>query len=300
MNDQSQPKLDVYSIVNDRILAQLEKGYLPWRQTWTKAGPPRNLISGHPYRGFNILLLASLCYPLNYFLTLKQINELGGRVKKGEHACPVIFWSRKEEETENEEEKKERIILRYYSVFNVEQCVGIPEEKIPLPETQKNDPLKECENLIQGMPQPPKLIHRGDQAYYDSSKDQITMPKIKFFEDSESYYSTLFHEIVHSTGHSSRLARPGITKGDGYDMDKYSEEELIAQIGACFLATLTGIAQKHFENDVAYIGGWLKRLKDDKRLLVFASSRAQYAVDFILGENTGHPEEHENTQAVAE
>lgn len=128
----------------------------------------------------------------------------------------------------------------------------------------------------------PKIQNKGQEAYYNPKTDIINMPKLKTFFDSEAYYTTLFHELVHSTGHESRLKRDAVMNPDKYGSVSYSEEELVAQIGACFLASHSGCSLKHFENDVAYIQGWLSRLKDDKRLLLFASSKAQRATDFIL------------------
>ncbi len=282
----SQPtvKTDVFTIVNNRILEQLDKGVVPWRQPWTSAGAPRNLITGRPYRGLNVLLLASLGYSVNLFLTLKQVNELGGKIRKGEHACPVVFWSQKDGEPDEKGEKEVKRILRYYSVFNIEQCLELPEDRIPVFESVHIDPIKECELVIEGMPLPPKIHNKGSEANYNPATDEITMPKVKSFVDSEAYYTTLFHELVHSTGHQTRLSRESIMNPEKFGSQKYSEEELVAQIGACFLASNTGCSLKHFENDVAYIAGWLKKLKDDRRFILFASSKAQRAVDYILNQ----------------
>lgn len=283
-SSQTTMKSDVFTIVNNRIIQQLDKGVVPWRQPWIGAGAPRNLITGRPYRGLNVLLLASLDYPINLFLTLKQVNELGGKIKKGEHACPVVFWSQKDGESDEKGEKEVKRILRYYSVFNMEQCLDLPEDRIPVFESIHNDPIKECELVIEGMPMPPKIQNKGSEAFYNPITDSITMPKAKSFIDSEAYYTTLFHELIHSTGHLARLSREGITNPEKFGSEMYSEEELVAQIGACFLASHTGCSMKHFENDVAYIAGWLKKLKDDKRFLLFAASKAQRAVDYILNQ----------------
>ncbi len=283
-SSQSNIKQDVFTIVSNRIIEQLEKGTVPWRQPWKSAGPPRNLITLRPYRGLNILLLATLGYTNNIFLTLKQINDLGGKVKKGEHACPVVFWSQKEEPGKEGGEKEVKRILRYYSVFNIEQCIGIPEERIPEYRLNNNDPISVCEEMLVAMPLKPKIQHKKNEAYYDPSGDIINMPKLKSFDDSEAYYTTLFHELIHSTGHESRLKREAIMNLEKYGSESYSEEELVAQIGACFLASHTGCSMNHFENDVAYIDGWLKRLKADKRFILFASSKAQRAVDYILNQ----------------
>lgn len=283
-SSQSNIKQDVFTIVSNRIIEQLEKGTVPWRQPWKSAGPPRNLITQRPYRGLNILLLATLGFTNNIFLTLKQINDLGGKVKKGEHACPVVFWSQKEEPGKEGGEKEVKRILRYYAVFNIEQCVGIPEDNIPEYRLNDNDPITACEEMLVAMPLKPKIQHKLQRAFYHSYSDTINMPKMKTFVDSESYYTVLFHELIHSTGHEDRLKRIAIMNPEEFASESYSEEELVAQIGACFLASHTGCSMKHFENDVAYIDGWLKKLKADKRFILFASSKAQKAVDYILNQ----------------
>lgn len=281
-SSQTNIKQDVFTIVTNRIIEQLEKGKVPWRQPWSEAGPPKNMVTGRAYRGLNVLLLSSLGYPHNLFLTLKQINELGGVVKRGEHACPVVFWSQKETTKEGTEEKETKRILRYYSVFNIDQCMSIPEERISELYLNENVVIETCEAVVENMPQKPKIQHKEQEAYYVPKTDIINMPKLKSFVDSEAYYTALFHELIHATGHESRLNRESITNVEKYGSEAYSEEELIAQIGACFLASHTGCSLKHFPNDVAYIQGWLSRLKGDKRLVLFASSKAQRATDFIL------------------
>lgn len=298
MTTQSNIRTDVFTIVNNRIIEQLEKGTVPWRQPWKEAGPPRNLISGRPYRGLNVLLLASLGYPYNLFLTLKQINELGGSVRKGEHACPVVFWSQKEGEPDEKGEKEIKRILRYYSVFNIDQCINLPEDKLADLIWNDEEPVETCEDIVKNMPLCPKIQHKAQEACYNPSLDIINMPKMKTFVSSESYYTTLFHELVHSTGHEKRLARESVMNDEKYGSEAYSEEELVAQIGACFLSAHTGSSMKHFENDAAYIAGWLGRLKGDKRFILFASAKAQRAVDYILNvQFAAIPEGAETKQA---
>ena len=217
--------MDVFTIVNNRIIEQLEKGVVPWRQPWKEAGPPRNFITGRPYRGLNILLLASLGYPYNLFLTLKQINDLGGKVKKGEHACPLVFWSQKDVDGAKEGEKETKRILRYYSVFNIDQCVEIPEDRYPNLEVPENDPIKTCEEIISNMPLKPNIQHKGQEAYNSPPTDIINMPKMKTFIDREAYYTTPFYELVHSTRHASRLNREEVTNPQKYGSEPYGEEE---------------------------------------------------------------------------
>ena len=284
-------KRDVYQIVTDRIIELLEQGTIPWQQPWTKAGMPQNLISKKPYRGINVFLLASLNYFHNQFLTYKQLTELGGTVNEGEKSHMVVFWkwpdANNVEENVLKKETKKTPLLRYYKVYNVKQCSGIPEESIPEIPTSQNDILEMCESIIENMPLKPEIQTGGFQAFYHPVHDYINMPEMNAFIDSEHYYSVLFHELIHSTGHVSRLSRREIIQKTNYGSEPYSIEELTAEIGACYLTSLSGIVSLHrpFENSVAYIQGWLKRLKNDRKFIVYGSTQAQRAVDFILNVN---------------
>ncbi len=273
---------DVYSIVNDRIIEHLEKGVIPWRQPWTEAGLPKNLITGKQYRGINVMLLASLHYPQNTFLTFRQVSELSGTVKQGEKSCPVIYWNWmvKLNKVNNEVEKIP--YLRYYNVFNISQCEGIPKDKLPPVIEWKNDPIKSCEEIIDKMPNRPEIRHSEYRAYYDSIADFVNVPDSKSFTDSASYYGTLLHELVHSSGHTNRLNRKELMHNIGFGTKAYSIEELTAEMGACYLKSFAGIPIESLENNSAYIQHWLKKLKNDKKFIVQASTQAQKATDYIL------------------
>jgi antirestriction protein ArdC len=280
-------KKDVYQLVTDRIIKQLEAGTVPWKMQWQSRRAPVNLVTRKQYRGINHLLLSSLNYEQNYFLSMKQVNDLGGKVKKGESANMVVFWKILELSTSksNNEEKTSKVpFLRYYNVFNIAQCEGLPEKLLP----QKvqpgiNDPIESCREIVFNMPKCPQIKHSDEgEAYYHTVKDFVNMPKMELFTSSHAYYSTLFHELVHSTGHESRLARHGIIKHTHFGSDTYSFEELVAEIGACFLNAQAEIETQQFDNNVAYINGWLKRLRQESRLVVKAGMEAQKAVDFIL------------------
>lgn len=279
-------KRDVFQIVTDRIIEMLEKGVVPWKQQWQATGAtlPMNLSTRKRYRGINILLLASLGYERNYFLTRNQLLEFGGRVKDGEKPAMVVYWKTFDGEGMDEEEKpKRKPVLRYYSVYNIAQCDGIPEKDIPAP-PQEIKPVESCEAVIKNMPDKPKILLQGYGAYYSPGRDYISLPPPHYFDDAEAYYETLFHELIHSTGHKKRLNRKELAEDiRSMNQRSYSIEELTAEIGACFLNAHTGIENKHFENNVAYIGGWLSRLKNDNRFIVYASTQAQKAFDFILG-----------------
>lgn len=283
-NTSPSTKLDVYQIVTDRIIDLLEKGTAPWQKPWTDAGIPMNLISKRPYRGVNLWLLLSLSYERNLYLTWDQLKKMGGSVKQGEHGHIVIYWKKpKNKETDQKEDEKKIVpILRYYKVFNISQCRDIPENLVePLSELDL-DPILECESIITGMPGCPVIKQNEQQAYYHIVKDYINMPKRESFKSAALYYSTLFHELVHSTGHEKRLNRKSITEMAEFGSEIYSLEELIAELGSSYLASHTGIIEAGIKNSSAYIKGWIGKLKNDKRFIVMASGQAQRAVDHIL------------------
>ncbi|MDP1728470.1 MAG: zincin-like metallopeptidase domain-containing protein [Bacteroidota bacterium] len=283
----AKPKPDVYQMVTDRIIAELEKGIVPWKQSWAQTGIPQNLITKRPYRGINIWLLLSLKYDSNYFLSYNQALTLGGKVKKGEKACPVVFWKRFEKEDEATKEKKYTYMLRYYNIFNITQCEGIPESSIPVTNNEIWDgvPIQICEEIVAKMPQKPVIKHEVNEAYYVPLHDYINMPKPNSFKQSIDYYNTLFHELIHSTGHQSRLNRKEIAQSTSFGSEPYSQEELVAEIGACYLNSVAGtVTESQFSNNVAYLQNWLKVLKNDKRFIIHASAKAQLSTDFILNQ----------------
>lgn len=273
-------KRDVYTIVTNRIIELLKKGTIPWKRPWSEAGLPQNFVTRRVYRGLNVMLLASLGYEQNYFLTYSQIKELGASVKKDEQSHIVVYWNWVEDDDASNGKKYP--FLRYYKVFNVAQCSGIPVDKIPTV-TRQAYPIPVCEHIVESMPSRPKITHKEAKAYYNPLLDFINMPKMGSFTSDESYYATLFHELVHSTGHLSRLNRKGLLEMTEYGSPPYSFEELVAEIGACYLESLTGIVEKQIDDNASYIAGWLEKLENDERFIVLASSQAQKAVDFIMG-----------------
>ncbi len=286
----------IYDMITDRIIALLEKGVVPWRKPW-KAGEatPRNLVSKKPYRGINAMLLSNVGFSSPYYLTFNQAKALGGRIKKDEHGTTVIFWkfidkkkARKEDgDEEIERDRKGRIpLLRYYHVFNLDQVEGIPANKIPQPSEAPADfcPIEEAEAIVEGMPQRPEIRHAdNDRACYHPFLDRVTMPFTFLFDRMEDFYNVIFHELTHSTGHPSRLARKSLETYAPFGSEEYSREELVAEMGAGFLCAAAGIAPKTLDNSAAYIASWLKALKNDRRAVVIAAGQAQKAADFILG-----------------
>ncbi len=276
---------DVYAIINNKLIEQLEKGTVPWRQPWKDVGLPQNLISKRYYHGINLMLLSFYGYEHNLYLTFDQLQKIGGKVKKGEHGNMVVYWNTVEnkeketEQTEKSQDKKQKRILRYYHVFNIAQCDKIPEKYLPV--TRETMEIPTCESVVKGMPKCPPIKFKEQQAYYSPTKDFVNMPKKGGFKDDATYYSVLFHELVHSTGHESRLNRDTLMQMKELGGDAYSQEELVAEIGTCYLQSHTGITEV-FDLSASYIQGWLTKLKGDKRFIFSAASAAQKAVDFIL------------------
>ena len=182
-----------------------------------------------------------------------------------------------------ETKKKETVpLLRYYNVFNISQCTGIPVEKLPPSIEINNDPIETCEEIISKMPNKPEIRHTEQQAYFDRENDFVNIPKMETFKDSESYYGTIFHELVHSTGHTNRLNRTELMNSKGMKTNHYAIEELTAELGSCYLKSLANIPIEQLDNSASYINTWLTRLKQDKKFIVHASAQAQKATDYIL------------------
>lgn len=277
-----------YEVVTQRVIEAIENTKsIPWRRPWgAHSGNvtlPCNLTSNKPYRGINIFLLSMMGYQSPFWLTFKQAKSLGGSVKRGEKGCPVIFWSVIEKKNSKTNEIEKIPFIRHTSVFNVEQCDGIEIRELSEIATATINPIEECEAIVAGYVNPPVIIHRQQQAFYSPSSDLVNMPKLEAFESAEEYYSTLFHELVHSTAHTSRLNRK-LGKGlNFFGSESYSKEELIAEMGSSFLCAMAGIESKTLDNSVAYLQGWVSALREKPKMLIEAASQAQRACDLILG-----------------
>jgi len=278
-------KTTPYDVIADRILAMLDKGTVPWHMPWGRADlEPMSLSSGKPYRGINVFMLHMVRqqagYESRYWLTFNQAKKLGGNVKKDEakNHTPVCFWKWldiEEEQDDGSKKMKKIPLLRYFRVYNYDQCEGIEVKKVEeeRPEEFDNDPIADADAIVEGMPNRPSLEHAGSQAYYSPSQDKVVMPRFELFGKPEEYYSTIFHELCHSTGHESRLDRKSIgKKGD----DKYGQEELVAEMGAAFLCGEAGIVNDTIDNSASYIAGWKKKIKHEQRPL--ESSNPELAV----------------------
>jgi antirestriction protein ArdC len=287
-------RFSVYEMITERIINLLEKGTVPWKRPWkASVALPRNVISQKAYRGINIFLLLSMGYESPFWLTFHQIDQLGGHVRKGEKACPVIFWKELTvDDKENDERARKIPMLRYYHVFNTTQCENL---KGILPLSEQLATILKPAEILERMPQRPVIKHGMREAFYSPTEDCVGMPSLENFTSQEKYFSALFHEIIHSTGHEARLNRTTLSPKEGFGSDPYAKEELIAEMGAAFLCAHAGIAEHTVENSAAYINNWMGRLKNDKKLVVQAAAQAQAAADFILGNKPDTP-----PQAAAE
>ncbi|MBD2769416.1 DUF1738 domain-containing protein [Hymenobacter sp. BT664] len=289
------PRPDVYQIVTDRIVAALEGGIIPWRKPWNAVyGLPRNYATGAAYSGINAFLL-HFSGALPFFLTFKQALALGGNVRKGAKGHPVVYYNVSVRENEQTGKEEKLPFLKYYTVFSVEDIENI-DFVLPEVERHAHTPIAAAEAIVSGWDGRPVIEHLHQRAYYSPSLDMVNMPERATFTTAEGYYATLFHELTHSTGHASRLNRPDLTAGEGKQSASYAREELTAEMGASFLCAAAGLdTDQTEENAVAYIQTWLERLKNDKRLVLQAASKAQRAAKFILGV----PEEEEAAPAPA-
>lgn len=278
---------DLYTRITDTIIAELENGVAPWIRPWAGGDDPipRNALTQRPYRGINTLLLGlesmQQGYRSNQWLTFRQANQLGGRVRKGEHSALIIYYEARIVEKEpseplaesDEPEKRFIPLLKVFNVFNLDQIDGLPAtEPVFGPEW---DPCLKAEQLIEGSGA--DIRHAGFRAFYSPPNDLIYLPAKTAFKDKASYYSTALHELSHWTGHTSRIGRK---LGRRFGESAYAMEELIAEMSAAFLS-----AHCHLEGRLqhaSYIASWLDVLHRDKRAIFVAAAQAQKAADYLL------------------
>jgi antirestriction protein ArdC len=282
----------VYEIVSDKILQIIKStGKLPWVKPWKNglSGGPANGISKRPYDpfGINFFMLSNAPYSSNFYLTFKQVTDLGGHVKKGEKGWPIVFWKItkfKKTDVEGKEVEKTFPLLRYYTVFNVEQCEGISIEAAKV-EVSKNNPIERAEEIIKNYEKGPQIkIKQSDRAFYQPGLDSVTMPELNQFNSAEEFYSTMFHELSHSTGHKNRLNRKEVAEFNGFGSYDYGVEELTAELSAAFLCADARISNETVErNSAAYLNNWMNAIKADDKLFIMAASRAGKAAKHILG-----------------
>lgn len=281
-----------YREITDKIVSLLEDGTVPWHKPWSvPGGEPQNLISRKPYRGINPFLLNLEPYASPFWLTFKQAKKLGGHVRKGEKGSPIWFWKLWQRQDQDPNRQPGEIssrdrsipILRRYTVFNAEQCQELEVPEMPGDARNEWERIEAAEAIAEGMPNRPEITHGGRSASYRLGSDSVRMPERDRFESGEKYYSTLFHELTHATGHESRLNRKGCCSGR-FGSPSYSREELVAEMGAAFLSGRAGIEHATIEASAAYLEHWIGKLRGDPRLAVQAAGAAQKAADFILGD----------------
>lgn len=287
----------VYSIITEKIIKLLEGGSIPWNKPWLGGanGMPKNYVSKKPYRGVNTWLLAFEDFTSPYWLTFKQANELGAKVKKGSKGTMIVFYKMLESKTKTDKtgNPEKFPMLRYYVVFNADQVEGLPSDAYgDIKGNLDFKPIEACEKIIEGYRTKPEIKHEKNQAYYVPSLDYVNMPKKENFKSIAEYYSTLFHELTHSTGHKSRLDR-NLDDIGAFGDEVYSKEELIAEFGASFLCGIAGIENNTIRNSAGYLQGWLNKLRTDDKLLIASANKAQKAVDYILGINAGTKDKKE-------
>lgn len=295
-------KIDIYERVTNRIIEALEAGTVPWRQPWKSlGGMARNLNSNRPYRGVNVFLTAMSAmaagFSDNRWATFAGIKRAGGSVRKGQHGTLVILWKPIEKKDKATGEVTDSfLMLKGYTVFNVEQAdwpEGIPSDGRE-DDLRAHDENEVAEAIIADYSDRAnlKVTRGGNSAHYSPMQDAVAVPEPEAFESGESFYSVVFHELVHSTGHESRLARIESTT---FGSDPYAKEELVAELGASMLSAVAGVSDST-ESSAAYIASWLRSLRDDKQLVVKAAAAAQRAADMILG-TTFEKVEDSNTES---
>jgi antirestriction protein ArdC len=293
---------EVYEQVTAQVIERLKDGVVPWHQPWKNSsfGLPTNFVSKRSYRGINILLLWSTGCDKQFWATYKQWASIDAQVRKGEKGTEVVLWKtylyREDENGQHHVVKdseyaaltdksgvQRRFYLHTFKVFNIAQVdnVQLPLEVEPAPIKER---LHHCNTLALGYVTEggPKLTNQGHSgAYYTPATDTVKVPVMKDFESEEAYYTTLFHELVHSTGHESRLARD---IKNGFGTDPYAQEELVAEMGAAFLSAFTGIHDRTLDASASYIKGWMASLSEDPKLVVYAAAKAQKAAEWVTGE----------------
>lgn len=268
-------KQNIFESITIKIKEKLTAGVLPWRKSWT-VGIPMNFISKRPYNGINFLSLCLEDFPSPYYLTFLQCKQRDGLINKGASGNMIVYWKIQDLPVESSPPGSESVsrrvpLIRYSHVFNLSQT------SLYRPNTEPSRIIS-CEDIIRKVNPLPVIKHNIRACYYIPREDYISIPVITDFDSPGEYYSSLFHELIHWTGHTSRLARLTGTK----ENTDHSFEELIAEIGSAYLCALSGISSKVLENQTSYINSWINTLEENKHLFVDAAKAAQKAVEYVL------------------
>lgn len=290
-------KTDIYQTITDRIIEQLENNEIPWKKPWIGVNVGAfNRVSKKPYSLLNQLLLKHT----GEYASFKQWSELGGKIRKGEKSEIVVFWSfieKKDSDQDDETVEPRKVpILKYYRVFHISQVEGVKPLETHLFENQS---IPSAEELIKSYVTREGINYNetlSNDAFYSPLLDCVSVPSKAQYANVNEFYSTVFHELTHSTGHKSRLNR--FTSSAYFGNKEYSKEELIAEIGSATLLNICHLeTEDTFSNNAAYIKSWLKKLKDDKRFIVSAAGKSEKAVKLIITENADDNENEEITVA---
>jgi len=280
----------VNEIVTRKLFQLLKEGKIPWVKPWnSREGRPRSGMTGRMYRGINALICSAMVsgYSDPNWYTLKQLTKLGLRLKEGQKSTPVVYWNWTDKRQSDGSIEKFPFTT-FYKCFNRQQIEGAEKVWPPTEETKPNENWElEANLLIQKYQESggPKIDYGRDRAYYQPSTDIIGVPSRADFTSVAEFWSTIFHEVTHSTGAKKRLNREEGMKGLFGNHD-YSKEELVAEMGACFFLADLGV-EKHIENSAAYIRGWLEKLEGEEKILMQAAQQAEKSCDYVRGESYG-------------
>lgn len=282
----------VYETVTENMIAQLEKGTIPWRKPW-QSSVPTSLGTGKEYRGLNVFLLGIMGRPSKYWLTAKKAEAMGFQIAPIATPTLITYWNvgknytrtRKDADGQEVTETRRGFFLRFHEVYNLADIAPRADgvtlaEVLGLEQTKAVANVAEAEAIINAMQDKPKFVD-SDSAWYRPSADTIGLPTT--FHTSEERSATTFHELVHSTGHASRLKRAEVMQTNFFGSEAYSKEELVAELGAAMLCGVCGISPATQANSAAYLAAWIKKLRGDSKLVVSAASAAQKAADYIRG-----------------
>lgn len=285
-------KKNVYQMVTERVMEQMKQGIIPWHKPWTGTQGTINYVTRRPYSMLNQILLGRE----GEWITYKQLKERGGQIKKGAKAGFVVFYSpySYEKEVQQEDgttitEVKTMPVLKYYNVFHIDDCTGIESKNESKP-AKELKPVERAEEIINNYVTREGLRFQNDKesdrACYSPITDRVIVPMLSQYDIVEEYYSTTFHELTHSTMLKNRCDRTNGNILAAFGGDDYSREELVAELGATYLCTESGLdSKKAFKNSVAYLQGWLRALANDEKMIVWAASRAEKSARYILGES---------------
>ena len=275
----------IFDRVTKAVLDRLKAGTVPWSKPWEAGGRPRNLATGRPYHGINALTLGQDPRS-SQWCTYKQAQACGWQVREGAKGVPILYAGERvvdvppNQRTLDGPNVRTVPVFRVFHVFNAVDIDGVPESRLGVAKASWN-PIEQAEKLISDVRPVPRIQHLDGQAYYSRTLDLVNMPPKPSFRYAHEYYAVLFHELTHWTGHEARLNRPTLCAATKFGDQNYSHEELVAEMGAGFLAAEAGLPELALDRSASYLAGWLRVLKEDSGMLVKAASQAEQAAQFL-------------------